>query len=444
VYDSSWNVFEGLTSYDPDLKPIPKLAESWDLASDWSQVKLNLRKGVQWHSGREFTSDDVKWNFQRALDPKLGVVQAAWFAVETPDKYTAILKSDQPRPLMFDFFEYFNMVDQVSLEGPDAKTTAIGTGPFSFVEWVQGDHQTYVKNPNYWQSGRPYLDGFQVFVRPETQAMTQIEAGALDITRITSVSDILRLMADSKYQVMPHPNPGADLEMGYNASAAPFDNKLMRQAFNYATNRQRLVDLYQGTTEAIALPWSKNSPAYDPLKNQTYAFDLDKGKSLIQQAGVSLPMELEVLIQAGLPVLESFMQVLQSDLSQIDVKLTITRQESGPFFANLLAKTFTMFGSGNSLFNLSPGTPMNLSNPWKGNFGFTSARWEEIKNDLATETDPSKQQSLYSTMNDFILDECWEQPVAFNPVTYLARSSVHGLVPSARSSYSYTDAWLDG
>ena len=73
------------------------------------------------------------------LDPKLGVVQAAWFtSVETPDKYTVILKSDQPRPLMFDFFEYFNMVDKVTIEGPDAKTKAVGTGPFSLVEWAPG------------------------------------------------------------------------------------------------------------------------------------------------------------------------------------------------------------------------------------------------------------------------------------------------------------------
>ena len=184
------------------------------------------------------------------------------------------------------------------------------------------------------------MDGLQVFVRPETQAMTQIEAGAMDFSRITNVSDIVRLKADPNYQVIVHPNPGADLEMGYNASQPPFDNKLMRQAFNYATNRQRLVELYQGTTEAITLPWSKSSPAYDAAKNKAYAFDLDKARALIQQAGVSTPFEHEVLIQAGLPILESFMQVFQQDLSKIGVNLTITRQESGPFFTNLLGKTF--------------------------------------------------------------------------------------------------------
>ena len=117
------------------------LAESWDVGGDYKQIKLNLRKGVQCHTGREFTSDDVKYNILRAQDPKVGAGQfanqARWFTgIETPDKYTAILNSEQPRPLVFDFFEYFNMVDKDTVEGPDAKTTTVGTGPFTFVEWV--------------------------------------------------------------------------------------------------------------------------------------------------------------------------------------------------------------------------------------------------------------------------------------------------------------------
>jgi peptide/nickel transport system substrate-binding protein len=192
------------------------------------------------------------------------------------------------------------------------------------------------------------------------------------------------------------------------------------------------------------LPWSKNSPAYDAAKNKTYAFDLSKARALIQQAGVNTPLEMEVLVQSGLPLLESFMQVLQSDLAQLDIKLSITRQESGPFFANLLAKTFSFFGTGNgSGFNLSPGTPMNISNPWKGNFGFSSQRWTELQAALATETDPAKLPALYSTVNDFILDECWEQPVVFQPITYLARSSVHGLMPNMHTSYNFNDVWID-
>ena len=137
--------YDRLIDYDDKLTPIPMLAESWDISSDLTQFKLNLRKGVQFHSGREFTSDDVKYNMLRVRDPKVaGIVGALaaesnWFSsIETPDKYTVVLKSDKPRPGAFDFLEYFNMLDKDTTEGPDAKTKIVGTGPFTFVEWVAG------------------------------------------------------------------------------------------------------------------------------------------------------------------------------------------------------------------------------------------------------------------------------------------------------------------
>src|SRR6185437_11430846 len=105
--------------------------ESWEVSSDAKQVKFTLRRGVQFHSGRELTSDDVKYSLQRAANPKTAAAQyagmASWYsAVETPDKYTAIFKSDIPRPTIFDMLEYLNICDNAALEGPDAKNTAVG------------------------------------------------------------------------------------------------------------------------------------------------------------------------------------------------------------------------------------------------------------------------------------------------------------------------------
>src|SRR3982074_3764159 len=109
------------------------LAESWEISSDPKRMKLSLRKGVTFHDGREFTSDDVKYNFLRVRDPKVGagafVNQSNWFSsFDTPDKNTIILNAEQPRPLVFDFFERLNMLDKNVMESPDAKTKANGTG----------------------------------------------------------------------------------------------------------------------------------------------------------------------------------------------------------------------------------------------------------------------------------------------------------------------------
>lgn len=155
-------VFDTLSRYDEHRQPQPMLAESWDVSSDQKQVKLNLRKGVQFHTGRELTSDDVKFNVLRVRDPNVGTAQLAfmsnwWTDLQTPDKNTIILVSDQPRPAAFDMLEFLNVMDPVTLQGPDGKTKAVGTGPFKFVEWVQGDHATFSRNQNYWMAGHHIL-----------------------------------------------------------------------------------------------------------------------------------------------------------------------------------------------------------------------------------------------------------------------------------------------
>ena len=121
--ETTWLPYDRLIAYDQSANPQPMLAESWDVSTDARQIKLNLRKGVTWHTGREFTSDDVKYTFTRIQDPKVGngqfLSQSTWFPnIETPDKYTVILTSETPRPTMFDLFEYLNIVDQATLEGP--------------------------------------------------------------------------------------------------------------------------------------------------------------------------------------------------------------------------------------------------------------------------------------------------------------------------------------
>ena len=118
-------VNEMLIDYDDDLKIMPRLAESWEQSTDNTQIKLNLRKGVQFHSGREFTSDDVEYNLLRARDPKnrfaavVAVGSAWWTSWEKPDKYTIILKSEKPRPGVFDFLQYLRILDKDTMDGPE-------------------------------------------------------------------------------------------------------------------------------------------------------------------------------------------------------------------------------------------------------------------------------------------------------------------------------------
>ncbi|HEU0166328.1 MAG TPA: ABC transporter substrate-binding protein, partial [Chloroflexota bacterium] len=327
--DAIWvGVFERLTQYDTNLKPHPMLAESWDVSPDYKQITVHLRKGVTWHTGRDLTSDDIKFSVLRAADPKTASGQyapmASWFpTIDTPDQNTVVLKSDVSRPGVFDLFEYMNVVDKNSLA--DVKTKAVGTGPFTFVEWVSGDHTTLAKNKNYWQSGKPYLDQIVFpFFRDQQAMSVALESGAIDIARSPNLIDYNRLKTSPKFQASFDPITGAVYEMGVNTTLPPFDKKELRQALNYAIDRKRFVDTIEGGVgEPEALPWLAASPAYDATKKNAYTFDLAKAKSLLQQAGVT-SLEMDFLPNPPSTAQpDGFGQIYQADLAQIGIKLNI-------------------------------------------------------------------------------------------------------------------------
>jgi peptide/nickel transport system substrate-binding protein len=197
--------YDALITYDDNLQPQPRLAESWELSADGTRIKLNLRKGVHFHSGREFTSDDVQYNMLRARDPKnpfAAVVAAGsawWTGIDTSDKYTVMLTSEKPRPGVFDFLVYLRILDKETMEGPDAATKVNGTGPFTWKEWVTGDHITLERNADYWDSGRPYLDGAEIkILRDQQQMVAALEAGTLDVAFLAPIQDAFRLKDDPK------------------------------------------------------------------------------------------------------------------------------------------------------------------------------------------------------------------------------------------------------
>ena len=436
--ETAWLVFDRLTTYDQNRVPQPMLAESWDISSDYKSFKLNLRKGVQFHSGREMSSDDVKYTVLRLRDSTVGSGILAgfsnWFSsIETPDKYTVLLKTDASRPTFFDAIELFNIVDKDNVEGPEAKSKIVGTGPFTFVEWQNGDHFTVARNKNYWQSGRPYLNEIVSYVRDQQTMDLQLESNGLDVVKIPNVDDFVRLKADPTYQAIVHPASGTFFEVGFNTKRPPFDDKRVRQAFNYAMDRKRFGEtIWRGTSTPLNLPWSTTSPAYDASKNGVYTYDLDKAKSLLQQAGVS-GLETGVLVNGiGAPQVLAFSQIFQASLAQIGVKLNIQNVEPAVWVDTLINKKpdYTgLWAGSDQIAQLSPSTLFQLSPGWRldnNHSNFVDPMWTDLVNMSLSEVDPAKQKDLYGRLNDYILDQSFTTPIATYPYTVLMRGNVKG------------------
>jgi peptide/nickel transport system substrate-binding protein len=446
--DVYWSVYDRLTEYDINHNVQPMLAESWDISPDYTSIKFNLRKGVQFHNGAELDANAVKFNSERARDlPNTQLDEAKWWtSIETPDKYTVIFKSDKPRPLAFDFFEFLNIAEPTTVSDP---TKAVGTGPFKFVEWKQNDSLTLTKNPNYWQSGKPYLDGIQMAVISDPQAMaTRFEGGSLDAAINFPVTDFVRLQKDTDY--VPYLFSAGNFRcLGVNCQVPPWDNKQARQALLYAVDRERwAATVTHGLETPSALPWPKTSPAYDDAKANAYPFDLDKAATLLKAAGVG-SFTGDVIMENSSAELTSFAQILQSDFAKLGITLVLKPQDQAAYLDVVNNWRYSGFWLGGGSFTqLDPATGFTKSRALSvtGNSSaFTApanAAAVELVGRATTEVDPAKRKQIYSELNDMLLTEVYIVSVSPQMNNVITTTKVHGVAPTLHSAQKWWEVYL--
>ncbi len=453
AFDVTYPIFNDLGQQDEKLNLSPELGESFDLSSDFRSLKINLRKGVQFHSGRELTSDDVRWQIERSNDPKVssGVLRAFRIllsSVETPDKYTVIIRSDQPWPAIADYIHVLNILDQQAMAQPDARLHPVGTGPFVFGEYVQGDHLTLTKNPNYWKAGLPYLEGirFQIFKDPQSM-LVAFESGQLDAVDTPPIRDTARYQADPNWRVVFNNIAGDSYVITFNTTQPPANNKLLRQAMSYALDRRRIAEtVLQNVGVAKSIPYYPSSPAYDLAADQFYAFDLDKAKSLLNASGLSnVEMDFNINSTSDGTEWSGISQIYQADLAQIGIKINI-RPFDNPTLSQMLANVnYNGIASGTStvghlhagVFSASP------------TFGYTSNRagfkpdeFKAIDAAILTEVDPAKQQQAYATWRNYFLDQQWALEVTSKRPRVATAANVHGISYTRAEKLYYDETWL--
>ena len=457
--ETTGEVCDELIAYSDDLKPLPRLAESWDVSTDQTKVKLNLRKGVTFHSGREFTADVVEYNILRVRDPKnpyASVVAPGslwWTSIEKPDKNTIILTSDKPRPGMWDWMTFLRIQDKDVVDGPDAASKVGGTGPFKWVEWVPNDHIQQVRNENYWDSPKPYVDEYRINIFRDQQSMiSALEAGALDVAALAPIPDAVRIKSNPKFQVYDNHEVGQYFYATVNTGVAPTDNKLLRQAIGYAIDRKRFADtIMQGFVgDPKALPWTSSSPAYEPTKNNHYTYDLDKAKSLVQQSGVSDPtFDISWSLAGFSSEYQALATVIQSDLAKMGITTNLkpldppsfTQQglgEKPPYNGmRLSAGAYAQLFEASSEFTLSRtmGYASNAA-------GFYDENFKSMVLSAATEPDAGKRKQIYSQLNDFLLDVAYLHTIsAYSNIMALA-GNVRGMRFEPSTFVTVREMWL--
>ena len=175
-------------------RPVPDLAESWTIAPDGLTYTLRLRQGVRFHDGSVMTSRDVKASYDKIIAPPTGVIsmrKGAYQAVEvveSPDPHTVRFRLKWPEAsFLISLASPYNWIFKADILARDIRwyeTNVMGTGPFKFVEHVKGSHWIGKKNPDYWDKGRPYLDGYRaIFINSNSAQVAANEPGAQALRR---------------------------------------------------------------------------------------------------------------------------------------------------------------------------------------------------------------------------------------------------------------------
>lgn len=331
------NVLETLVDYPLDsLEPQPRLATEWELSKNGKQVRLALRPGVKFHSGRALTSEDVKFSIKAAADPANAAPIARSAAVvkkfdtSKPDEITLTL--EHPISNLFDVLAAVPIIDSESVAGLKDGSKIIGTGPFVFDSWAPGSGYAFARNDDYWGE-KARLGKVQFKVIPDPQALaSQLRAGQLDVVAGTSNRDAQQLEKDDNYVVETVEGSGGGTYLGTNVSDPALKDVRVRRALAHAIDQERIADeVYLGYGRGGDLPWSSDSPIYDKELDDHYPYDLDRSKQLLDEAGVK-NLELPLSYAAENPSVGAIAQIIQSDLATIGVKVKLVPRPMAELF----------------------------------------------------------------------------------------------------------------
>lgn len=424
------NLYEGLTRYkDGTLQPEPALATDWEISEDGTVYTFTLREGVTFHDGTPFNAEAVKFNFDRMLDENhpyhdTGPFPLAFFfsAVETTevvDDMTVKFTLNAPyAPFLSNLAYPTGLIvspEAVKAGGADFGRNPVGTGPFKFVEWQSNERVVVDRYDDYWGDAA----GLQAVVfRPITDANTRVAemlAGGIDMMVEVPPTSMGQFEGDD-YTVHEQAGPHVWFLI-LNAKEGPFADMKVRQAANYAINKEAIVnDVLEGTATVAAGP---TPPAFAWAYNEEldpYPYDPEKAKQLIAEAGAEGAELTFYVTEGGSGMLDPVPMgtAIQADLEAVGFDVTIETYEWNTFLGEVnpglegkadMAEMAWMTNDPDTLPYLAL-----RSEAWPDQGGFNSGYYanekvDELLENARTATDQDERAELYREMQAIVQEE---------------------------------------
>ena len=444
------NMFDSLLHRNTKMEYEPSLATSWKALSD-TQWEFKLRKGVKFHNGDVLTAEDVKYSFERVLEPgkekkkspQYGNVRAIK-EVRIVNAETIHIVTDKPFPLLLERLVYFSIVPRKHIEkvGEEAfgSTATVGTGPWKLVEWKRDQHIKLVAHDDHWR-GKPPFKHLVIRAVPEIATqVAELKTGGVDLIRNVS--------ADLVPDLRAHPNTyistGPILRVhyvGFDMRSAPFDKKQVRQAANYAIDKQAVLQkMMAGLGQQVPTVVQPAAFGFDG-DVKPYPYDVKQAKALLAQAGY--PNGVDVTIHSAYvefrPVFEAICQML----TEAGIRATPKMWDPGPawnkFFQTEGKATNGWYGSwGNySVFDADAVLhPFYHTEPggWVGKHYARVEGLNGLIDEARSTVDQPKRKRIYSQIQRLIREEA--------PSTFLwIQNDTLGIVKSVQYG-ARADEWL--
>ncbi len=421
VFESNLrNMYEPLITLSADLTKLePLLATSFTRLNELT-VQFKLRQGVRFHNGEELDAQAVKFTVERALNPE---TKAPLFTTYQPiaradivDKFTVNVVTKKPDPMLLRRMSSFHMniippkyfsttpVDELARK-------PVGTGPYKFVSWVKDGDLVMEVNPDYWG---PKASINRVIVRTIPEAGTRVAAllaGDADIITAVWPDEIDRINRSGRARAITLPGNRVAFYM-ISVRKEPMNNKLVRQAINYASNMDGIIKAILGghgfRRAVISNPWHVG---FDPTV-QPYPYDPAKAKALLAQAGYPGGVSIDMhAIQGRYPKDKEIAEALAGELGKAGIKVSLKFHEWGTWIelADASKLEGLIFASWGNPWMDADGTYYPL---FRSGGRYTS-KWSGYKNDTLdalleegrTTLDEGKRREIYGRVQRLMQDD---------------------------------------
>ena len=329
--------YQGLFGFDKDLKLVNVLAEGYDVSKDGLVYTIRLRKNVKFQDGTDFKADAVKMSLERVINPDNKLKRFNLFnrivKVDVVNDYEARITLKEPFSPFINTLAHSSaaMISPTALKQYGNKEIAfhpVGTGPFKFVEWKQTDYLKVSKFDGYWKKGYPKIDSITwkpVIDNNTRSAIMQTGEAQFAFPLPYEQADLLK--SKTNLDLISSPSI-VQRYISMNTQQKPFDNPKVREAINYAINKQALVKV---AFNGYAMPQDGVLPqGVDyALKTGPWPYDVKKAKELLAEAGYPNGFETELWSAYNHTTAQKIIQFVQQQLAQVGIKVKVMALEAG-------------------------------------------------------------------------------------------------------------------